>query len=141
MKKTILEYSICTAACLLIGFLICVFEGIFGYSESFRILGILCDAFFIPGIFAFGVGVLIFVANNGVFDMLIYGVSCFIGLFKKDPTKRKYATFYDYHVARAERVKTDCLYLIVVGGTFIIIAAILLIFWNNAYQAYIQTIE
>ena len=129
MKKTILEYSITTGICLILAFLICVISGIFSYTEEFRIYGILCDGFFISGIFAFAIGALIFVHNHGVFDMLIYGLQRFFSLFKKKPREQKYETFYDYSVAKAERPKADFAYLLIIGGTFIIISLIFLYTW------------
>ena len=86
MKKTILEYSITIGICLILAFLICVISGLFTYEEPFRIYGILCDGFFISGIFAFSVGILVFVHNHGVFDMLIYGLQRFFALLRRNQT-------------------------------------------------------
>ena len=132
MKRTILEYSITTGICLILAFLICVLGGIFSYNESFRIYGLLCDGFFISGVVCLSVGVLVFVHNNGVFDMLIYGIQRFFSLFKKKPREQKYETFYDYHVARAERPKSPFAFLLIIGGTFILISLIFLLLWANA---------
>lgn len=129
MKKTILEYSISVGVCLILAFLICVIGGIFSYTEKFRIYGLLCDGFFISGIFAFSVGILIFVHNNGIFDMLIYGMMRFISLFKKNPKQNKYETFYDYSVAKAERPKAEYAFLLIVGGAFILISLLFLFIW------------
>ena len=129
MKKTILEYSITIGICLILAFLICVISGLFTYEEPFRIYGILCDGFFISGIFAFSVGILVFVHNHGVFDMLIYGLQRFFALFKKKPNEHKYETFYDYSVAKAERPKSDYGFLLIIGGVFILISLIFLYIW------------
>lgn len=132
MKKTILEYSITTGICLILAFLICVIGGIFSYTEPFRIYGLLCDGFFISGVLVLAVGVLVFVHNNGVFDMLIYGIQRFFSLFRKDPKKNKYETFYDYSVAKAERPKADFAFLLIIGGTAILISFIFLLLWAKA---------
>lgn len=132
MKKTILEYSITTGICLILAFLICALSGIFTYTEEFRIYGILCDGFFISGVIILSVGVLVFVHNNGVFDMLIYGIQRFFSLFKKDSKKVKYETFYDYSVAKAERPKAAFAFLLIVGGTAVIISFIFLLLWAKA---------
>lgn len=141
MKKQILEYVITISVCLIVGFLICVFEGIFSYKEEFRILGILCDACFIPGVFTFGIGVLIFVANNGVFDMLVYGVTRFFSLFRKDPRKNKYETFYDYHVAQAEKPKMDFAFLFIVGGGLLILSVVFLLIWRHYYDIAVTELQ
>lgn len=132
MKKTILEYSITTGICLLMAFLICIAAGIFSHNETFRIYGALCDGFFLSGIFAFSIGALVFVHNHGVFDILVYGIARFFSLFKKDPKKVKYETFYDYSVAKAEKPKSDFAFLLIVGGVFILISLVFLLLWANA---------
>ena len=132
MKRTILEYSITTGICLILAFLICVIGGIFSYTEQFRIYGLLCDGFFISGVFCLSIGILVFVHNNGVFDMLIYGMQRFFSLFKKNPKKVKYETFYDYTVAKAERPKSHFGFLLIIGGTFILISLIFLLLWAKA---------
>ena len=115
MKKTILEYAIATGVCALLAFIIATIGGIFTYQEKFRIYGLLCDGFFISGILFVCLGLLFFVYNNGFFDIIAYGFMRFFSLFKKDPRAVKYETFYDYHVAKAEKPKADFLYLIIVG--------------------------
>ena len=132
MKKQILEYSIAAGVCLILGFIICLLEGIFSFTEAFRVYATLCDAFFIPGIFCLGLGIILFVANNGVFEMLAYGVMRFISLFKRNPRNNKYETFYDYHVAMAEKPKADFVFLLIVGGGFILISLLFLLIWANA---------
>ena len=133
MKERILRYSITTAACLVVAFIICALGGIFSMHEDFRIYGLLCDAFFIVGVFVAAVGLLIFASNQGVFEMLVYGVMRFFSLFKKKPKEVKYETFYDYHVARAERNKFPYTFLIIVGLGFIIVALIFLLIWSRCY--------
>ena len=55
-----------------------------GFTETDRtlFLHILSDAFFVPGVLLASVGLLIFVAAGGVFDMLSYGVQKVLHLFR-----------------------------------------------------------
>lgn len=137
MKRTILEYSITTGVCLVLAFIICAISGIFSAEGLFRVYEYLCDGFFISGVLALSMGVLAFVHNNGVFDMLIYGFKRFFSLFKKNPKEQKYATFYDYSVAKAERPKADYAFLLIVGGAFILISLVFLYLWAKE-SGYIQ---
>lgn len=92
----------------------------------------LCDAFAVSGMLMLGVGLLIFVTNGGAFDMLAFGFIKLIDLFKKDLTKVKYRTFYDYHSAQSER-KRPFLNIIIVGAVFTLVAVVFLIVYYNAF--------
>ena len=130
IKKKILQYVITIAVCSLITFIVLALRGIFNSPEPKQVAHYLTDAFFAVGIITTMVGLLIFVSNGGVFDMLVYGVYRFITiLFKKDHRNVKYNTFYDYRVAKAERPKASFLFLIIVGLIFVGISMIFLIQW------------
>ena len=62
--------------------------------------------------------------------MLAYGVMQFFNLFRKDPTNRKYKTFYDYKKAQEDK-KIEFWYLIIVGAILIGISLIFLAIYNN----------
>lgn len=134
MKKQILEYSITSGVCLVLAFVICLIRGIFQQTELFRVFMIICDGFFIVGLLTLCMGLLFFVNNNGAFDMLIYGVGRFFSLFKKNHKEVKYATYYDYHLARMERPKADFVYFLVIGGAMIVISLIFLALWSANSQ-------
>ena len=86
----------------------------------------LSDAFFVPGIVMLCFGVLVFATNGGTFDMLAFGVIKMFDLFKKDLTKVKYRTFYDYRKAQNEK-KRSFLHLIIIGAGFLIVGVVFLI--------------
>ena len=132
MKKTILEYTISTGICALLAFLIMVIGGIFATQEQFRIYALICDGCFISGIIFVCLGLLFFIYNSGFFDIISYGFMRFFSMFKKNPREVKYETLYDYKVAKAEKPKAHFLYLIIVGGAFILISIIFLILWDQA---------
>lgn len=87
------------------------------------------DSFFAVGVICAGFGLLVFASNGGAFDIIVYGVARFFSLFKKKPNDVKYVTYYDYHIAKAERKKTEFLFLIIVGLVFIGISMIFLAQW------------
>lgn len=132
MKKRILEYSITFGVASIMAFIIAVLSGVFRYKEAFRIYAAICDGLFISGILILAVGGLLFIHNCGFFDILAYGFMRFISLFKKNPKENKYETFYDYHVARAEKPKVEFAYFLIIGGGFILISLIFLLLWGNA---------
>ena len=129
LKKKILQYSITTVLCAVITFIVLVVRGIFKNPDTKTLMLYFTDSFFSVGIICAAFGLLIFVSNGGVFDMFIYGIYRFITLFKKDHTDVKYQTFYDYHIAKAERPKTEFLFLIIVGAMFVVVSMIFLILW------------
>lgn len=93
-----------------IPFLICavIVIVILAARESFvktgkELIKDLCDAFSVPGVVMLCFGALVYATNGGTFDMLAYGVRKFFDLFKKDLTKVKYRTFYDYRQAQQEK--------------------------------------
>lgn len=129
LKKRLLQYGITTGVCLLITFIYLLGVNIFTSTDLKQNLKYLTDAFFTSGIISLSFGLLVFASNGGAYDMIIYGMYRFITLFKKDHSDVKYPTFYDYHVAKAERKKTEFLFMIIVGAAFILISCIFLIFW------------
>ena len=133
LKKKILEYSITTVAAAIVIFIVLLIKGIFKEGlEAKEIYLYLTDAFFAIGIIVAGFGLLVFAANSGAFDMLVYGIYRFFTLFKKKPHEVKYETFYDYHIAKAEKPKTDFLFMLIVGLVYI---GISMIFLYNWYQS------
>lgn len=93
-------------------------------------MGILSDAFFVPGIIIAGAGLIIFASNGGAFDMLAFGAIMFFNLFRKDLSKRKYKDFYEYRQAKKDK-KRDMAFMLIVGVAFMVIAAIFLILYYN----------
>lgn len=132
MLKKILEYSITFVACSILVVIILLAKRTFFLTEVKTILHHLVDAFFIVGIICASFGAFVFVSNEGAFDFFVYGIRRFFSLFLKDHNKVKYKTYYDYHIAKAERPKADFLYMVLVGVLFIVVSLILLAFWDQA---------
>ena len=88
-----------------------------------EIMGILSNAFLVPGVILAGIGLIIFASNGGAFDMLAFAVIRFFDLFKKD-VKGK------YRAAKKDReYKTT--FMLWVGLAFIALAVIFLICYYN----------
>ena len=99
-------------------------KDIFAQTEAGSIYHILCDAFFAVGTVLCCAGLLIFSSNEGTFDMLSYGMSSFIDLFRAK-SRKKYPTFFDYKESR-KGVKIRFGFLLICGLLFVGISLILL---------------
>ena len=69
-------------------------------TEAVVVYHILCDAFFAVGVVILCIGLLIFSCNEGTFDILVYGVSTFVGMFKRNHERkqeRKLLDFFQFH--------------------------------------------
>ena len=104
-------------------------KDIFAQTVQKDVYHILCDAFFVVGVLIECVGLLIFSSNEGTFDIIVYGVSSFVDMFKKQPN-RKYETFYDYRVARQDK-KIKFAYLLIVGLVFLAVSGVMLYLYHQ----------
>lgn len=129
MKKKILEYSITTVIGLAFVSLIIFSKNIVN-AETQEVFKILTDAFFAVGVVISCMGLLVVSYNGGTFDMLGYGMIKLVNVFKKDVTKLKYKTFYDYHQAKHEEPMSFW-YMIIIGLAFIGISLLFLVFYYN----------
>ena len=95
-----------------------------------ELLGGLSDSFTIPGAILVSVGGLLWVAGDGFFDMLSYGLKN--GLHALLPVyKLEQRSFYDYKVARMEkREKGAFVPFLLVGLAFLLISLVLYIFYS-----------
>lgn len=132
MRK-VLKYLIPFLMCAIVVILILVSRDAFAKSGRLLMMD-LCDAFFVPGVIMTCFGLLVFATNGGTFDMLAFGVRKLFDLFKRDLTKVKYRTFYDYREAQKEK-KRSFLNFLIVGLLFVIISVVFLIVYSRYPQA------
>lgn len=128
MKIKLLQYGISIAVGAAIAIAIMSFKGVFSESDAVKIMQILSDSFFVPGVILAGVGLLVFASNGGLFDIFSYAAITFVDCLRRDVTKRRYRTYYDYKEARKDKPKRTG-YLLISGLIFIAISAIFLIFY------------
>jgi len=94
------------------------------YSERMRIL---CDSFFVSGIMGILSWLLILVARQGGFDMIVYGVrKAFLWTFssKKHAREALPATFYDYVMEKKGKKYNSLFPMFIVFGTFLAISIV-----------------
>ena len=125
--KTLTKYLITLSVGFLTAFLVVWFRGIFSQTEPVQIFHILCDAFFVSGVLLSCAGLLVFSANEGTFDMIVYGMDSFFDMFRRKSTK-KYATFYDYRESRADK-KVSFGYIVFCGLFFLAVSGVMYLFY------------
>ena len=103
------------------------YKDILNQSQLVDIYHVLCDAFFVVGVVITGFGLLVFVNNEGAFDMMVYGVQSFVDLFRKQ-SQKKYVTFYDYRMSR-EGKKMKFGFLLIGGAVFLVVAGVMLLLY------------
>ena len=113
---------------LLIGFIgvgaVLLLRDVFSMTEASAVFHTLTDAFFISGVLITSAGLLVFTSNQGAWDMLAYGVSSFMDLFRKRE-KKKYDSFYDYKESKSDK-KFSFGFLLICGAFFLIVSMIML---------------
>lgn len=128
MKK-LLKYLILGIVDAVALFVFVLLRGIFNMTEPYQVYHILSDGCFLIGVLNFGIGGLIFVSNEGTFDILGYGLRSFWGFFFKG--LNKYADFIDYKESK-HKVKFPVFNFLGFGVLFITFAYLFL----KSYQRY-----
>ncbi len=126
MKK-VLKYLIPFLICSIFTVVILATRGSFVKTGK-TLMGELSDAFFVPGVITLGIGLLVMATNGGAFDMLSFGVLKLFDLLKRDLTKVKYRTFYDYRQAQKEK-KRSFLHVVLIGAGFVLVALVFLVIY------------
>ena len=126
-KRFWISFLICSAC----SFLMAWSRGVFTQKAPMGVLHILSDSFLVVGILAVCIAVLLFVSNEGTFDILVYGMQSFWSFFRRDMS-RKYETFFDYRTARQEK-KVPFLFLLVCGVFFLFLSVLMYV----GYRKYI----
>lgn len=94
---------------------------------------ILCDAFFLPGVFTLMIGLLLWVASEGALDGVGYLGSCLI----KTLIPGKHGTFERYgdylERKRENRKKGGEGFLVIIGCVFVLIALLFLALFYRFY--------
>ena len=100
-------------------------RGTFSKTEAAQLWQDLSDAFFVPGVMLTGIGGLVFVAGNGIFDMLNFGVRKVLLLLRSEKHRAAFPrTYYDYLQTKADRSNKGQGFLIVVGGIMLALSGL-----------------
>lgn len=129
--KNVKKFWVSFIVCSICTFLLAWSRGIFAQTALIHVFHILSDSFLVVGILAACIALMLFVSNEGTFDIVVYGLRTFWSFFRKDMS-RKYDTFYDYRSARQEK-KVPFLFLLACGGFFLLMSALM----YAAYRRYL----
>mgnify|MGYP001297131489 CR=1 FL=1 len=92
------------------------------YSERYKDFS---DAFFVPGALLASFGALIFVAQNGVFDMIKFGVLKVVSMMRSEKHRADYPRNYnEYLKNQAAKSRAAYGYLLFTGAVFLALSAI-----------------
>ena len=106
-----------------------VSKDLFLQTEAIKVYHILTDAFFAVGFITFGIGLLVFSSNEGVFDGLTFAVGAFVNMFKKEPSK-KYSSLYEYRELKGER-DTEFSFVLISGLAFLLVSAVTYLLYRS----------
>ena len=127
MKKKLLQYGITSVVGALMAVWVMDAEGLFLIKDApEHTMNILCDAFFVPGIFLVLIGALVWIATTGFFDSLGYAMRSVVHMFMPF-IKHERKSFYDYKVEKAEKRGATPYFIMIVGGAYILVAAVFLV--------------
>lgn len=86
------------------------------------VLNIVSDGFFVSGVLVGGIGLLILISGEGVFDILSYGFGILLKAFSR---KEDHESFRDYKLRKmGERKDVKISFIAIVGGISLLIALI-----------------
>lgn len=102
----------------------CAWRGLFAMAAWERVTRTLCDAFFIPAVVLLGLGALMYVSNEGFFDVATFGMRSMLWLFHPAGEKaRNRQDFAEYRAQKHENPARPGV-LLAVGGAFLMISLV-----------------
>ena len=125
LSKTCKRYLLAFLIGIAISLLILLSKGTFSKTDILERYKDLSDAFFVSGFMLAGVGGLVFVGNNGVFDMIRFGVSKVVSLIRSEKHRSETArTYYDYLQKKAEKPSASYGFLLVSGSCLLVLSVL-----------------
>ena len=126
LKKFLIESAVGVVVSVLLSFLL----GLFDAQSTADVLRILSDAFFVSAAMFLVTGGITFTVNGGVMDGLGFAAKTGIARVKRDFETAK-ISFAEYREERERKAKSPAASLLA-GALLLVIALILLAFYNNA---------
>ena len=109
---------------LLIAAAYSIWRGLFAITAWERVARTLCDAFFIPAVLLLGLGALMYVSNEGFFDVATFGARSMLWLFRPAGAQaRQKESFADYRAAKHQNPAQPG-FLLAVGAAFLLVSLI-----------------
>lgn len=122
-------YVITVLVGLAVSVYICFSRNIFGAETVADVITILSDAFFVPGILFLCLGLILYAANEGIFNAVSYGMKILgRSLVGKKDEKIINEEFHEYH-ARVSQKKTKVKHFLLVGVVNFVISIIFVVIY------------
>lgn len=116
------HYVISSVIGMVVALGICITNDIFALETSAEVFTVLSNAFAIPGFVMFGIGIMIWVTNEGLFNGISYGLKITGRSFSaRKGEKIKDEEFYEYN-ARQNEKHHEFKHLLIIGGVFILLS-------------------
>ena len=108
-------------------------RNLFFAPSAQEVYGALCNAAFVPGVLLLSFGLLLFVANDGVFNIFGYAFQQLTYIFRSREKRAALPhTYYDYVVSKRGTKQLDLRPLFLAGVLFMALATLFLILYENA---------
>lgn len=120
--------SLCAGLLIALGVLVANSFWTVGKPDIYRLLSDACIA---SAALVGGVGILVFAAGNGTFDMLAYGFLHIFDLFRPNARNRQYRDFYEYKQSKGQR-KRPVSHMLLVGIGFFLLSWIFSLVWQKS---------
>ena len=132
IKSILIRYGVCAVIATALLFLILQMNGFWSLTEPQDKLRVLCDAFSLPGALLMLVCGLIFAANAGAFNGLMYGFK--VGFEILLPfLPHKHVKYQDYLEKRKEKKVKGYSFIFFTGLVFFAVGIVLLVIFHVRY--------
>ena len=125
------------AVAVVLGLLIAGFVFFGTADRGHSVIHRACDGCFAAGMLLGGMGVILYCANQGAFNIFgfgaRYGLNLILPIFGKNPwaANGERETYYDYCEKKREQEPKPVSHLLITGAAFLLIAAVLLVVYLN----------
>ena len=131
MSRKLLRYGIALMIGLVIALPVAAGRGAFAKDDPLLMWQYLSDGCFAAAVALLSAGVLAFVASDGLFDMLGFGVKKVLSLLSRDDSKLS-GTFFEYKLMKQSKRSGGYGFLIIVGALFLAAASAFLMLYIRA---------
>ncbi len=125
-----IKYLITFVCGVTIMFLLFTVRSTFEQTDSVIIMKDVADAFSAAGMLLLCCAGLVFINNQGMFNMISYSLKRIISAFRRDETKKMHKLYYEYNREQLE-TPAQFLHLLIVGLIFLLVGVILVSIYYN----------
>jgi len=133
LKPGTRRYLASLAAGVALGAALFIGRGGLALREDRAVYQALCDACFVPAAALLSIGLLVFVANDGLFDIFGFTIMRATAVFHSREARAALPkTYYDYHRMKHDGRKADSRFLLFSGLTLLALAFAFLLLFETA---------